>query len=158
MGKGRGECWPGRLHKPKTSWRPGSLFHPEQLCTCYPWGVCESTPPFRNDLGAEGPSVATENLFVVLLGEFSSHFCIFHFFFFCPFTIPFMQGLQIPSQSSIIFIKCRPIYTCYHKMCGPEINILPNQPNPRVLYSWNTVNGKKNQEPDAESPFQLHSY
>ena len=80
-------------------------------------------------------------------------------FFFCRFIImPFLQGPQIPSQSSGTFIKCRPVYTSYLKMCGPEINIPPNQPYPRVLYSWKTVNSKKNREPGAESHFQLHNY
>ena len=72
--------------------------------------------------------------------------------------MPFLQGPQIPSQSSGTFIKCRPVYTSYLKMCGPEINIPPNQPYPRVLYSWKTVNSKKNREPGAESHFQLHNY
>jgi hypothetical protein len=52
-------------------------------------------------------------------------------FFFCCFIIPFLQGPQIPSQCSVIFVKWRPIYTRYLKMCGPEIKHSPNSSKPQ---------------------------
>lgn len=94
VGKGRGECWPGRLSKSQTSQRPAPLSSRAALHSAV-HEPCESTPPFRWDLGAEGLSVATENLFVVVLGEFSLHFSIFHFFLL-PLYNTFYAGTTNP--------------------------------------------------------------
>lgn len=97
-----------------------------QLSTRYSWGGdCHSNGIW----GAKGLSMATENLFVVLFGEFSLSFLYFPFFFPC-FIIPFLQGPQIPSQCSVSFGKWRPIYTRYLRMCGAEIKHSPNSSKP----------------------------
>lgn len=112
---------PEKLNKHKTEGRSCS-----QLCAWYSWGGNYHS---NGIWGAEGLSMAIENLFVVLFGEFSLSFLYFPFLFLC-FIIPFLQGPQIPSQCSVSFGKWRPIYTCYLRVCGPEIKHSPKSSKP----------------------------
>lgn len=79
--------------------------------------------------GAEGLTMATENCFVVLFGEFSFGFCILHFCLQLYNTFP--AGTANPLADFCHSVKCRPIYSCYLKMCGPERKCSPNSSQPQ---------------------------
>ena len=89
----------------------------------------------------KGPPMAAGSLFVVAFWEFSFVLCFP--FFCCCFIIPFLQGPQIPSWSSVIFVKWRSIHQGYLNVCGPERKHSPKSSKPQGFISTEDCEGYK---------------